>query len=97
MWHKPGQIQLLGYYFQNRYYFDVCLSMGSASLAYCCQRSTNIVTYLLFKQHGNEEVNYLDDLGGADDADKADDAFQCLGWIMEQIGIRESKNSPVTG
>ena len=71
MWHEQGHVHLLGYVFENRYYYDICLSMGSASSAYCCQHSTDIITYL-FKQHGYDDINYLDDLGGAETVELAE-------------------------
>ena len=86
LWNCSSQIMLLGYYFEERYYFDVMLSMGSSSAAYCCQRTTNAVTYI-FGQLGYDNVNYLDDLGGAEVNDKADEAYDCLGWIMDSIGM----------
>ena len=94
MWHEPGQVHLLGYVFENRYYYGVCLSMDGASSAYCCQRSTDIITYL-FKQHGYDDINYLDDLGGAETVELADQAFHCLGWIMERIGVKEAQNKAI--
>ena len=63
--------------------------MGSKSSAYCCQRTTDAITYL-FSKHGYDEVNYLDDLGAAEEDQKADKAFDCLGWILNTIGIKES-------
>ena len=39
----PGSIHLLGYWVEDELYFDVTLSMGSRSAAYCCQRTTNAV------------------------------------------------------
>ena len=89
-WMSPESIHLLGYAFQERYYFDVSLSMGSAASAYCCQRTPNAVTYIYAKQ-GYDNVNYLDDLGAAEEEEKGDAAFQYLGKILHDIGIKESK------
>ena len=51
----PGLIHLLGYSFKDRLYFNVTLSMGSRSSAYCCQRTTSAITYICqttgFRQH----------------------------------------------
>ena len=85
-----SSIHLLGYTFENRMYFDVTLSMGSKSSAYCCQRMTNAITHV-YKQHEFEDVNYLDDLGTAEIDSKVEEAYDCLGWILDTIGIRESK------
>ena len=85
----PSSINLLCYCFDGLLYFDVTLSMGSRSAAYCCQRTTNTITHI-FQNHGYDDVNYLDDLGAAEEEAKADEAFDCLGWILSSIGIKES-------
>ena len=90
----PQQIPLLGYTFNKEIYFDVTLSMGSRSAAYCCQRTTNCITYI-FKQEGFHDINYLDDLGGAETADLAEEAFQKLKEILQKIGIEESADKAV--
>ena len=90
LWMSPGSIHLLGYFFEDRYYYDVTLSMGSASSAYCCQHTSNAIIYI-YKRFGYDNVNYLDDLGAAEEENKAEAAFSCLGWILQEIGITESK------
>ena len=90
MWMSPGSVHLLGYVFEKRLYYDVTLSMGSASSAFCCQRTSNAITHI-FGKFGYENVNYLDYLGAAEEDEKSFEAYDCLGWILESIGIRESK------
>ena len=85
----PSSIHLLGYWFDDELYFDVTLSMGSRSAAYCCQHTTDAVTYV-YNSLGYEDVNYLDDLGAAEEDDKAEEAFDCLGWVLASLGIKES-------
>ena len=85
----PNSIHLLGFTFENHMYFDVTLSMGSASAAYCCQRTTNTITFI-YKKLSYDDVNYLDNLGSAEIDELADAAFDCLGWILNTIGIQES-------
>ena len=87
----PRDLVKVGYVFENKIYFDVCLSMGSKSSAYCCQRTTNCVTHIN-KKEGFDNVNYLDDLGGAEESKKADNAYQFLGEILKRIGILESES-----
>ena len=91
LWACPGSVHLLGFSYDNFIFFDVALSMGSKSSAYCCQRFSDCITFI-FKSQGYEDVNYLDDLGGAEEENKADEAFQCLGHILQRIGVEESKN-----
>ena len=69
--------------------------MGSASAAYCCQRMTNAITYI-YGQFGYEDINYLDDLGAAAMDNKAEEAFDCLGYILDTIGIHESEKKACT-
>ena len=65
--------------------------MGSRSAAYCCQCTTNAITYI-YSCHGFDDVNYLDDLGAAEEDSKVEEAYDCLGWILDSIGIQESKD-----
>ena len=57
----PGSIHLLGYWFQDELYFNITLSMGSRSAAYCCQCTTNAITHV-FNRFRYNDINYLDDL-----------------------------------
>ena len=86
----PGSIHLLGYWVGDELFFDVTLSMGSRSAAYCCQRTTNAVTFA-YQKFGYEDINYSDDLGAAEEESKAEEAFDCLGWVLVSIGIKESQ------
>ena len=90
LWMSPESI-LLGFMYNDRFYFDVTLSMGSKSAAYCCQRTTNAITYV-FSKFGFSDVNYLDDLGAAEEESRTGEAYDCLGYIMDTFGIGESKN-----
>ena len=89
-----GDIHLLGFMFDNKFYFFVTLSMGSRSSCYCCQKTTDIISYIAAGD-GNEIVNYLDDLGGAEAPDLAKEAFENLAKIINNIGIRESPKKAV--
>ena len=51
LWMSPESIHLLGYWFEELLYFDVTLSIGSRSAAYCCQRTTYAVTHI-YGKHG---------------------------------------------
>ena len=90
-----GNIHLLAYYFQDNYYYDLALPMGLRSSARCCQMVTDCIVYI-FSQYDFHAVNYIDDLGGAEAADRAWDAFHRLGTIIRDIGMTEAsdKSSP---
>ena len=65
--------------------------MGSRSAAYCCQRVTNAISFIMFKI-GIFVLNYLDDLASAETIDNASFAFSTLGSILEKCGREEAKN-----
>ena len=90
MWMQPNSIHFLGYVVDGLMYFDVTLSMGSKSAAYCCQRTTSAVMYIYHKA-GYEGLNYLDDLGSAKIESLAETAYKFLGEILNRIGIVESE------
>ena len=90
LWSCPSTIHLLGFMYDNRFYFDITLSMGSRSAAYCCQRTTNALSHV-YRNFGFEDVNYLDDLGAAETEDRAEEAYDCLGYVLNTIGVEESK------
>ena len=85
----PGDMHLMGFTWNGKTFIDVTLAMGLRSAASVCQRLTNAVTYIV-GQYGVEVVNYLDDLAGAEGWDRADEAFQTLGNVLERCGIIES-------
>ena len=94
LWMCPGSILWLGFMFNDRFYFDMTLSMGSRSAAYCCQHTTNGISHI-YKGLGYEDVNYLDDLGAAEFAEITEEMFDCLGYILGSIRITESVSKAV--
>ena len=85
----PGSINWVGYVFQEKFYFDTTLSMGSRSSARCCQAVTSAVVFI-FTNWGFFAINYLDDLGGCEEEDKADLAFEKLREILHSFGLQEA-------
>ena len=77
----PGDVHHLGYSWRDQLYFDVMLPMGLRSAALCCQRTTNLLTYIA-RNHGIAVENYLDDFMGAEVWEKAGDSFQRLGSVI---------------
>ena len=90
----PGDIHLLGFIIDDKLYFDVTLCMGAASSALFCQKSTNMVTHI-FQRWSFDNVNYLDDLGGADTPRWAEHAFMVLEHVLQEIGFTESPEKAV--
>ena len=85
----PMDFEKMGFVFNGKYYYDGSLSMGSHSSARCCQRVTNAVVYI-FTKYGYFAINYLDDLGGADTAERAQQAFVKLRQILVAFGSMEA-------
>ena len=85
-----GQIHLVGYMVENKIFFDLTLSMGLKIAAYICQRVTDALIFI-YRKTGHEGINYLDDLGGAEIAPKAQAAFDMLGKILREIGVWEAE------
>ena len=87
----PVDIGKMGFTFNNKHYFDCMLSMGSHSSACCCQRVTGAVVYI-YTKWGYFAINYLDDLGGVDDEQQAEKAFDTLRKLLTQFGLTEALN-----
>ena len=64
----PSLIHLLGCAFEGKLYFDVALSIGSSPVAYCCQHTTNALTYIyIYSKFGFDDVNYLNKIRAAEE------------------------------
>ena len=85
----PGDMHLVGYSWDDHVFADCRLTMGLRSAAYLCQRFTTALAFLFFKL-GYAAVNYLDDFGGAEVPERAQEAYQALGDLLSQAGIEES-------
>ena len=72
--------------------------MGSRLSAYCCQKFTNAISFIMFKL-GIYILNYLDDLASAETHQNADFAFETMQAMLQKCGIEKAKNkacSPAT-
>ena len=85
-----GDVHLLGFIVDGSMYFYVTLSMGSRSSCFCCQKTTDVIT-LFYSGLGFSNVNYLDDLGGAEIVSRAREAYTQLGGILDNMGIKEAE------
>ena len=65
--------------------------MGSRSSARCCQRVTSAVVYI-FCKWGFFAINYLDDLGSAEEESKAERSYNTLLELLHTIGLKEATN-----
>ena len=87
----PMDFSLMGFTFEGLFYFDCTLSMGSRSSARCCQRVTSAVV-CIYNKNGYFAINYLDDLGGADSAERAEEAYAQLRQLLSDVGLTEALN-----
>ena len=85
----PSSIAKVGFYFEEMFYYDCSLSMGSRSSAKCCQKVSGLVV-LLFNKQGYFAINYLDDLGSAEEAEKAAEAYHTLRELLRRMGLQEA-------
>ena len=86
----PREIHMLAFKWKNCIYIDKTLPFGLRSAAYLCQRTTNMIRYIL-KQRDVDIVNYIDDLGGADTPEKASLSYQVLKQTLKEIGVVENE------
>ena len=94
----PKDYNKLGMVIHKALYFDKVLVMGCRSSCCITQRITNAIKFIL-QEINVSAVNYLDDLGGADIPELADDSFKRMGDLLHCLNIEESTSkacSPCT-
>lgn len=85
----PAEIPALAYQWKGSIYVDRVLAMGLASASLACQRTSNILVHM-HEQQGYASMAYLDDFSGADTVDKAHEADEALGDLMDLWGLEQS-------
>lgn len=86
----PKDYNLLGFTFNNKYYFDMRCPFGLRSSAMICQRTTSAVIHI-FSQLGFTADVYLDDFYGAETPTRAESAFQALQTLFDHLGLQSSQ------
>ena len=87
----PHDYHLLGYLWQDEFYFDTVLTMGLRSVAMACQCATTAVSWLCY-QRGQSVFNYLDDFIGVAPPSTAVTAFDDLGDLLFSHGMVETSD-----
>ena len=87
----PSSFNFVAFIWKKHIFCNTVLTMGSRSSAYCCQKFTNAISFILFKI-GIYVLNYLDDLASAEIGKNATFAFQTVQSILQKCGIEEAKN-----
>ena len=95
----PKDYILLGYRWQDLFYFDLVLPFGLRSATLACQRTTSAIAHIFGTAYHYDCVNYIDDFGGVE-ASYADAllAFSHLEEIITSLGLESSptKDCPPT-
>ena len=70
----PADYYLLGYNWNDQYYFDTVLAMGQRNAGIGCSRVTRAIMYIHGKA-GHRGVSYLDDLIGVSNKTQGPEAY----------------------
>ena len=95
----PKDYILLGYRWQDLFYFDLVLPFGLRSATLACQRTTSAIAHIFGTAYHHDCVNYIDDFGGVEASyDDALLAFSHLEEIITSLGLESSptKDCPPT-
>ena len=85
----PRDYSLLGYCWEDMYYFDSVLAMGQRNAAMACSRTTDAIIYM-HQQNGYNATNYLDDLIGVSAPSDSWNAYNSLGDLLHELGLLEN-------
>ena len=91
IWTDPFDVPYQGFFWQGAFYFDTVLVMGCTSSAYICQQVASALVHI-HNSWGALSTNYLDDFIGVNVPEEADKDFYKLGWLLQDIGVWESKH-----
>ena len=88
----PGDVNKLGYMWKGQIYIDRVLAMGLRTAAICCQRSTDLISYICSNAGQYEVTNYLDDIAGGSVGDEvvARRDYEHCGRVLGRAGAEES-------
>ena len=91
----PPDYHLLGFTCNKLLFFDTVLTFGLRPATLACQRTTSAIQFM-HQQMEYVSTNYIDDFGGCDTLDQADDALHALQFLFDLFGIESSpeKNCP---
>ncbi len=89
---NPVDVPLLGFWWDESFYFDQVLPMGMRSSAYICQWVTSALV-ALHAAAGFDLRNYIDDLASAEAAERARRSFDLLINNLTRLRIVESQQT----
>ena len=85
----PGDYSLVGYIIQGDLYFDKMVPMGVRTGPYIAQRVSSAITWIV-QQVQYYLLNYVDDFVGAENGQKAWQAFQYLEKLLRDLQVQTS-------
>ena len=93
----PADYDKLGFVWRGQVWWFVSFIWGCRHAGYCGQRVASAVLYILkkmgIKAENIEEFNaivYMDDFAGCETGQRAFEAFDTLGKLLTELGIKES-------
>lgn len=86
----PGSVHLVGYKFEEKYWYDLVLAMGSTSSAQICQKITNLIRFVFENRYDDEVRNFLDDFFSAQIETLAQQSYLNMKDVLGQAGIEEN-------
>ena len=91
----PYDFHLLGLSWCNEFYFDTKIPFGVRTGAMAAQRTTNALMHI-YRNKGFDGVNYIDDIGSAECPAKANEGYEALVDLVQDLGfvVAKDKCSP---
>ncbi|CAC5407012.1 unnamed protein product [Mytilus coruscus] len=86
----PHDLHLQGYERREQIFIDNRLIFGMRSSPQACQRTTNAVSYMLWKSNIHI-INYVDDFGGVSDNQNAEYDYNFVLELFRRLGLEVSK------
>ena len=85
----PRDYRYLGYFWEEKFFFDTVLAMGQRNAGMACSRTSKAVMFM-HHESGFTGTSYLDDLIGVEEASVGGEAFQSLGKLLTELGLLEN-------
>ena len=85
----PGEYSLMGFVWNNEFWFDIVSPMGLRSAPHFAQRISNALKFI-HNNMGYFIFNYIDDFLGAEDKDKIWNSFRAFKRLLKNLNIDQS-------
>ena len=82
----PYDYHLLGLVWNSKLYFDTKIPYGLRTGGMAAQRTTNAIMHM-YRNMGYNSVNYIDDIGTAETVDKAEEVYDNLKNLINNLGF----------